>query len=174
MSRSLPTMVESFLLRELRTLRRELESYPEEAMIWALPPGIGNSAGTLALHLAGNLQNFVGARLGGSGYVRDRDAEFSARYIPLQKILSEIDAAESAVQATLSRLAEEDLSGDFPEVVGGLRIETGEFLMGLAVHLAYHLGQISYHRRVVTGVEKSVGALSLAELGSARPATEEI
>ena len=168
MTTTLSSMVQSFLLRELRALRRELESYPDESMIWALPPGIRNSAGTLALHLAGNLQSYIGASLGTTGYRRDRDAEFSLRNVPLEKILSEIDAAESAIRSTLPDLSDADIASDFPDVVGGLRLQTGEFLLGLVAHLGYHLGQISYHRRVVTGNENGVGALALAELSTAR------
>ena len=68
--------LEAILVRELEALKRELAAYPSDADVWATPPGVSNSGGTLALHLAGNLQHYVGAMLGGSGYVRDRAAEF--------------------------------------------------------------------------------------------------
>ena len=164
----LPSMLESILLRDLGTLRRELERYPEESLMWALPPGIPNSAGTLALHLVGNLQNFIGARLGESGYVRDRDAEFSRRDVSRASILEEIDATARVIGATLPRLTDAALSEEFPERPGGFAIETADMLLGLAVHLGYHLGQISYHRRIVTGDPSGVGALSIAELSTAR------
>ena len=48
-------------------------------------------------------------------------------------------------------------------------VETGDFLIQLATHLAYHLGQLSYHRRVVSGDSRGVGALASSELASARP-----
>src|ERR1041384_649946 len=79
MSSNLAPMIEHFLLRELRSLRLELEAYHDESLIWAQPAGLPNSTGTLALHLAGNLRHYVGAVLGGNGYIRDRDLEFSAR-----------------------------------------------------------------------------------------------
>jgi len=63
------------LVRDLRTLAAELDAYPDDASVWACPPGIPNAAGTLVLHVAGNLRHFVGARMGGTGYVRDRAAE---------------------------------------------------------------------------------------------------
>jgi hypothetical protein len=165
---NLPSMLESILLRDLRALRRELESYPDESMIWTLPPGIPNSAGTLALHLVGNLQNFIGTRLGESGYIRDRDAEFSKRDVPREWILAEIDAAENAIRAALPHLDEARLAEEFPERPGGYAVSTADMLLGLAVHLGYHLGQISYHRRFVTGDPAGVGALSIAELSTAR------
>src|SRR5262245_13323309 len=97
------------LSRELRTLRREVEAYPDDATLWKAPPGVPNAAGTLALHLAGNIQHYVGAVLGGSGYVRDRPAEFSKRDVPRDEILREIDAASAAVERTFPSLSDDTL-----------------------------------------------------------------
>lgn len=160
----------ALMLRELGALRRELEAYPDEASIWARPEGVPNAAGTLALHLAGNLRHFIGARLGGSGYLRDRAREFEARDVPLATLLHELGEAEAAVRQVMPTLTHELLAAPFPEVVGGQRMETADFLAHLCSHLGYHLGQVDYHRRVVTGQPASVGALPLAGLHSARPA----
>ena len=75
----LPALLGILLRRELAALRRSVEAYPDDASVWALPPGVPNSAGTLVLHCAGNLRHFLGAVLGGDGYRRDRDAEFARR-----------------------------------------------------------------------------------------------
>lgn len=161
---NLPVLIGPFLRRELRSLRLELEAYPDEKLIWALPPGLPNSAGTLALHLAGNLRHYVGALLGDTGYVRNRDEEFAARDVPRAVLLEQLAEAEAAVESTLPRLSEEQMSLPFPEPIRDHHLQTGEILVQLAVHLAYHLGQVSYHRRVVTGDVQGVGALSAAEL----------
>ena len=166
----LPHLLQSFLLRELRSLRRELQRYPDEASLWSTPAGLPNSAGTLALHIAGNLQHYIGAQLGESGYVRDREREFSARNVPRSQILAEIDAAEQAIRTTLPRLTPEQLAADYPETVGGVRLRTDAYLLQVTVHLAYHLGQIDYHRRMVTGDAIGVGAIATAELDLTRPA----
>lgn len=168
MTSNLPVVLGPFLLRELRSLRRELEAYPEEKLLWALPPGLPNSAGTLALHLAGNLRHYVGALLGGTGYVRNRAEEFAARDVPRAVILDQISEAEAAVGSTLPRLTEEQMSQPFPEPIRDQHLQTGELLIQLAVHLSYHLGQVSYHRRLVTGNAQGVDALSAAELVAAR------
>lgn len=168
MTSNLPITISHFLLRELRSLRRELEAYPDERLIWALPPGLPNSAGTLTLHLAGNLRHYVGALLGGTGYVRNRYEEFAARDVPRAVILEQISEAEAAIGATLPRLSEEQMSLPFPEPIREQRLQTGELLVQLAVHLGYHLGQVSYHRRLVTGNVQGVDALSAAELVAAR------
>lgn len=162
-------MIEKFLLRELRSLRRELELYPDERLLWALPPGFPNSAGTLALHLAGNLQHYIGALLGGTGYVRNRDAEFAQRDIPRETLYEQIAAAEEAIRSTLPGMDDDRLSQPFPEAIRDHFLETGDLLLQLTSHLAYHLGQVDYHRRAVTGDAQGVGALSAAELVTARP-----
>lgn len=155
--------------RELRAAGRELEAYPDERQVWQTVPGMANSAGTLALHLAGNLQHYLGARLGDTGYVRDRPAEFARRDVPRAELLAELERARSVVASVLARLRDEDLPAQFPEIIGEVRVDTEEYLVHLLVHLAYHLGQIDSHRRVVTGNVTGIGAVRPAELGSARP-----
>jgi hypothetical protein len=155
--------------RDLQTLRREVEAYPDDRALWRSVPGIVNTAGTLVLHLTGNIQHYLGACLGGSDYVRDRPAEFARRDLSRGELLREIEAARSAVRTGLGRISEQELADDFPEVIVGARIATGDYLVHLATHFAYHLGQLDYHRRVVTGNESGVGALRPGELSSARP-----
>ena len=165
----IPRALGSILERDLQTLRREIEAYPDERSLWQQVPGIINTAGTLVLHLTGNLQHYLGARLGGTGYRRDRPAEFTRRDVPRAELLREIDAARSAVRAGLADLSDARLSADYPETIAGLGVATGEYLLHLSTHFAYHLGQLDYHRRVVTGNESGVGAMRPAELSTARP-----
>lgn len=138
--------------RDLAQLREEIGSYPDEPSVWALRDGILNSGGTLALHLCGNLQHFVGALLGRTGYVRDREAEFSDRDVPRAAILARIDEARAAVSETLAGLDGEALEGRFPGAAPGSLGDaptTRLMLVHLSGHLAYHLGQVNYHRRLL-------------------------
>jgi uncharacterized damage-inducible protein DinB len=169
MSTSPAAGVAAILDRDLRTLRRELEAYPDERQIWRAVPGLPNSAGTLALHLAGNLQHYVGACLGDTGYVRNRDAEFSRRDVSRAELLEEIERARAAMAAVLPRVSAEALQRDFPEAIADAHIRTDEYLIHLCAHFAYHLGQLDSHRRIATGNPAGVGALKPVELGSARP-----
>jgi uncharacterized protein DUF1572 len=157
--------------RELTTLRMEIEAYPSDADLWRLVPGISNSGGTLALHLAGNLQHFIGAILGKSGYERNRDAEFGARNLPREELVRGVDQALTVVGKTLAGLAPARLDERYPEPVAKVRVSTGDFLIHLASHLSYHLGQLDYHRRSVTGGTALSGALSPTRLASATPET---
>jgi hypothetical protein len=156
--------------RDLATLLREVEAYPNDSDLWREVPGIANVGGTLALHLAGNVQHYFGARLANTAYVRDRTAEFSRRNVSRSELIREIEAAHAAVKAARGLLDPTQLAAEFPEVIGGSRVQTGDYLVHLASHFAYHLGQLDYHRRVVTGVNSNVGAMRPADLSSARPA----
>jgi uncharacterized damage-inducible protein DinB len=163
----LPSVI-AILDRDLRALRREIEAYPDEDSLWLKPAGVPNSAGTLALHLAGNVQHYLGARLGATGYIRDRPAEFAQRNVPRSEIVQQLEAARTSLAAAESRFGKSDLTGDFPEVIGNLRFETGDYLIHLVSHFTFHLGQIDYHRRIVTGQTDGIGAVRTAELRSAR------
>lgn len=154
------THLRAILLRDLAALKAEVAAYPDESQLWALPPGISNSAGTLALHCAGNLQHFIGMCLGGTEYRRDRDAEFARRNVLRAELLAGLDQAREVVGEVLGRLDVARLGHDFPIEFNGRTLPTSRFLIHLATHLTYHLGQVDYHRRVVTGqgaVEGMVG-----------------
>lgn len=167
---NLTTHLTTILARELRALTREIRAYPDDPSVWKTIPGATNPGGTLALHLAGNIQHYIGARLGGSGYRRDRPAEFARRGLSRDELVREVEKAIEAVERTLPKVREETLAADFPEAVGGKVIRTDEFLLHLATHLGWHLGQLDYHRRVVTGEAGKIGAVAVTELGTARPA----
>jgi uncharacterized damage-inducible protein DinB len=168
----LASPVAAILDRDLQALAREVMAYPDERALWATPTGITNSAGTLALHLAGNIRHYLGATLGGTGYVRDRPAEFALRDVPRATILGHIEEARAALRAAADRASDERQDEDYPEVVGGVRVAMGEYLVHLVSHFAFHLGQLDYHRRVVTGNSKGVDPVRTAELGTARPAAD--
>jgi uncharacterized damage-inducible protein DinB len=156
--------LQTVLHRELGAVRRSVEAYPDEASLWRLPPGLPNAGGTLVLHISGNLRHYVGAVLGNTGYVRDRDAEFSRRDVSRDDLLAEIDAAIDAVERTLAKLPDDGLDSIYPERVAGRDLTTRDYMVHLASHLAYHLGQLDYHRRAVTGDKRGVDALPLDEL----------
>jgi uncharacterized damage-inducible protein DinB len=163
-------MIGTILVRDLKALRRELEAFKDERHIWRTAPGITNSSGTLTLHLAGNLRHFIGGQLGGSGYVRDRDAEFGRRDVPRAELLKEVDEAIAAVERTTKQLSDKDLAKPYPLPIGGVTVATGDFLTHLAAHLTYHLGQLDYLRRFSTGEAGKIGALSPTELSTAKKA----
>jgi uncharacterized damage-inducible protein DinB len=158
------SIIQTVITRELRAIRREIEAYPDDASIWRSLPGQPNSGGTLALHVAGNIQHFFGAILGRDGFKRDRDAEFARRDVPRAELLQGLDAAIASVERTLPKLADSTLTQAYPEPIAKRTVSTETFLVHLATHLAYHLGQLDYHRRAVTGNPQGAEAVSVREL----------
>ena len=135
--------------RDLKKLRKEIESFRDEKNIWKTEAGIANSSGNLCLHLIGNLNTYIGAVLGNTGYVRNRDLEFSAKDIPRQELLKKIDDTIIVVETTLVLIKNEQLSQEYPILVLEEKTTTEYFLVHLATHLTYHLGQVNYHRRLL-------------------------
>lgn len=142
-------IVTKLLVRDLMKLKSELELYQSEATIWKVDKNIANSAGNLCLHLVGNLNAYIGATLGSTGYRRDRDAEFAVKDVPRIELIQKVEATVQLVQQILPALPEDQLEREFPIQVLPERTSTGYFLIHLAVHLGYHLGQINYHRRLL-------------------------
>lgn len=138
----------SFFERELNKLTAEINLYKDEAHLWVVKEGINNSGGNLTLHLIGNLNHFIGAVLGNTGYVRERDKEFSLKNIPRSQLFEEINKVSTLIKNTLSALTGEDLQKDFPVQINDTTSSTGFVLMYLLAHFNYHLGQINYHRRL--------------------------
>lgn len=136
--------------RDLAKLKAEIEAYENEGDLWSVEGEIPNSAGNLCLHLAGNLRHFFGAILGGTGYMRDRDAEFASKFVPRALLVKEVEAATSDVRSVLEKITDEDLQKNYPIEVFGHPMTTEFFVVHLATHLNYHLGQINYHRRFLS------------------------
>ncbi|RYU80478.1 DUF1572 family protein [Hymenobacter persicinus] len=135
--------------RDLDRLAQELALYQREETIWVVADGIANSSGNLSLHLVGNLNTYIGAALGGVPYTRHRDLEFSRKHVPRAELLAQIEATSRVVDQTLSRLPAEVLAGQYPLRVFEEPMTTEYFLVHLVTHLAYHLGQVNYHRRLL-------------------------
>lgn len=141
--------------RDLTRLKKELLLYKKEEMMWLVKNEINNSAGNLALHIIGNLKTFIGTNLGGTGYIRNREAEFSEKNVPLTKTLKMIDETFKVIQSTINNFTENDLNKLYPvQVFKNKKEMTNEyFLIHLYGHLNYHLGQINYHRRLIQNNE---------------------
>ena len=139
------------LIRELECFQREVDLFPDDASLWKMAPGLTNSVGTLAVHVAGNLRGMIGAVLGASGYVRDREAEFSRRELTRQEVKAELERAKREIDPVIRKLDDAALAAPWPGDFHGLTMPTGRFLLALEVHAAFHLGQAVVARRVVTG-----------------------
>ena len=137
------------ITRDLQKLKSELELYQDEANIWKVDKNIANTAGNLCLHLVGNLNTYIGATLGNTGYVRNRDAEFSLKNVSRKELTKKIEATIAMINTVLPAVDEKTLKDEYPMLVLKEKTSTEYFLVHLAVHLGYHLGQVNYHRRLL-------------------------
>ncbi|GGC72412.1 hypothetical protein GCM10011387_27440 [Pedobacter quisquiliarum] len=135
--------------RDLLKLKEELNLYNHEENLWRVEGNISNTAGNLCLHLIGNLNTYIGDVLGHTGYVRNRPEEFSLKNIPREMLLAELDRTIKVIEDVLPRLTETQLADEYPRPVFEYSMTTGYFLVHLATHLNYHLGQVNYHRRLL-------------------------
>ena len=107
-------IIVSLFERDIHKLIEEIMLYKNEEDVWKIKEGISNSAGNLTLHLLGNLNHFIGATLGNTGYVRERDKEFSLKNIPRIQLVEDIRKAQEVMKDTLLVLSDKDLDKDFP------------------------------------------------------------
>lgn len=135
--------------RDLNKLKNELKRYKNEENIWKVSGDITNSAGTLTVHLIGNLKYYIGAVMGNSGYVRDRDAEFSTFHVPKESLLEQLDDTIQEISHAILMFSEDKFDSNYPHIVFDEPMTYEYFMFHLVSHLNYHLGQVNYHRRLL-------------------------
>jgi uncharacterized damage-inducible protein DinB len=150
MDSQLAEAVRGGLIKELEALRngvRELAATLEQREFWTKPVDPGNSVGHLVLHLTGNLNYFIGAQLGGTGFVRNREREFTETQVPSKEAaLAGLDDAVATFRRVVGGLSEQQLLAPHPEARFGSVLDA---LVHLLAHFALHRGQISYLVRLV-------------------------
>lgn len=140
--------------RDLTRLGRQIVAFPDDETLWETLPGVLNPAGNLALHIEGNLREFVGRQLGKLPYERNRELEFSLRGMSRHEIGTRIAELRQSIPAVINDLSAEQMEMEYPEVVLEVATTTREFLIHLYGHLNWHLGQIDYLRRILIAGRK--------------------
>lgn len=146
---SIVQTLKTLFVRDLTKLKDEISLYSNEPAIWRIDHNIANSAGNLCLHLVGNLNTYIGAELGKTGYIRNRELEFSATDVPREELISKIIGTIDVVGKTLDQLKDDQLDEEYRVLVFQEKTSTQFMLIHLATHLGYHLGQVNYHRRLL-------------------------
>jgi hypothetical protein len=136
--------------RDLTRLIQELQAFPSDEILWRRAPGVKNSAGNLALHLEGNLREYIGRQLGRVAYSRARDREFTLNGLSRDDLAQRLEQVKQLVAAAVAQLSDSDLAAAYPERVLETTLSSHEFLVHLHGHLNFHLGQIDYLRRILT------------------------
>ncbi|HTU91811.1 MAG TPA: DinB family protein [Gemmataceae bacterium] len=150
MAADMTALAKTALIEALEKLRNDVQELAEplsDSQFWTKPIDPGNSIGHLVLHLTGNLNHFVGGQLGGTGYVRAREREFTETQMPSKaEALRKLDEAVATFRRVVSGLSAEQLAAPHPETRFG---PTMNALIHLVAHFALHRGQMSYIVRML-------------------------
>ncbi|GAA4309004.1 hypothetical protein GCM10023149_03150 [Mucilaginibacter gynuensis] len=141
--------LKKLFIRDLEKLKQEIEAYQNEDKIWYIEKSILNTAGNLCLHLVGNLNTYIGAEFGKTGYVRNRVDEFALKDVPRAELVDKVEQTIIMIANTFEMISEEQLNEKYPAEIHLKDVSTEYFFVHLAMHLGYHLGQINYHRRLL-------------------------
>jgi hypothetical protein len=141
--------LKQLIIRDLEKLKQEIAAYQNEEKLWYIERSISNSAGNLCLHLIGNLNTYIGAEFGKTGYIRKREDEFALKDLPRAELMDKIEKTIIMIGQTFDMISEDQLSEKYPAEIPLKDVSAEYFFVHLAIHLGYHLGQINYHRRLL-------------------------
>jgi len=144
----LDRILANFYERDIRRLIEEVNLFKNEEDLWRTQGSVKNSSGNLVLHIIGGLNHFFGATLAQTGYVRNRDQEFSRKGEERKDLVAQLEALIPMITGTLNALTQERMEAEFPIIFDDARNSTSYVLVQLLAHLNYHLGQVNYLRRI--------------------------
>ena len=134
--------------RDIRKLIDEVNLFNNEEDLWRTQGSVKNSSGNLVLHITGGLNHFVGATLAQTGYVRNRDQEFSSKGVKRKELIDGLEGLIPLINETLTKLTPMQMEAEYPIFFDRPGITTSQVLLQLLLHLNYHLGQVNYLRRI--------------------------
>lgn len=143
-----PAEYKQLFLRDLDRLSKEINLYPSDESLWVKEKSVNNSGGNLCIHICGSLQFLIGSTIGNTGYVRNRDAEFNQTGLTKNDLIQQITDAKNMLEQVLMGLDEAKLKENYPMDFAG-KGSIDMYLCIFVAHIEYHLGQISYHRRIL-------------------------
>lgn len=119
-----------------------------EEQFWRRPFAHGNTVGHLLLHMTGNLNYYIGARVAENGYVRDRDREFTEKnYRSKEEVLKAFDHTIGMVQATIRAQQADDWLKEYSGEREPEARERFHIFLRCAGHAYHHVGQLIYMAR---------------------------
>jgi hypothetical protein len=149
-----------FFQRDLRQLINEVNQFEDESNLWKTTGTVKNSSGSLVLHILGGTNYLIGTVLGGTGYVRHRDEEFTRKNVPGNELVDQLEGLVVIVTKTLHSLSPDQMEAEYPIFFDRPKTTVAYVLTQLALHLNYHLGQVNYLRRILEGPENTIWSQS--------------
>jgi Protein of unknown function (DUF1572) len=145
----LAIILANFYERDLRKLIEEINLFQDEDNLWKIRGNVKNPAGNLALHIIGGLSYLIGTNLAGTGYVRDRNLEFTRTGVKREELVAGLESLIPMIQTTLSSFTPQQMEAEYPILFDDEKNSNTYVLTQLLVHLNYHIGQVNYLRRVL-------------------------
>ena len=145
----LNTLLSNFYERDIRKLIEEVNLFKNEENLWRTQGSVKNSCGNLVLHIIGGLNYLIGAKLAQTGYVRDRDQEFTRKGVERKVLVAQLEALIPVIKETFDRLTPERMEAEYPIPFDDAKRTNSYVLVQLSLHLNYHLGQVNYLRRIL-------------------------
>jgi len=145
----LNNVLATFYERDIRKLIEEINLFKNEEDLWRTVGSVKNSCGNLVLHIIGGLNYFIGTTLAQTGYVRNRDEEFTQKGVERKELVAKLEELIPLINKTLNGLTEEQMQDEYPIFFDKPKISCSYVLMQLLLHINYHLGQVNYLRRIV-------------------------
>jgi hypothetical protein len=138
-----------FYERDLRKLIEEVNLFKNEEDLWRTNGSVKNASGNLVLHIIGGLNHLIGATLAKTGYIRDRDREFSSKGIERKILVTQLEELIPMIKKTMNAFTEEEMNAEYPIFFDKPQTSVSYVLVQLFAHLNYHLGQVNYLRRIL-------------------------
>ena len=145
----LNTVLATLYERDIRKLIEEVNSFKNEEDLWRTHGSVKNSSGNLVLHIIGGSNYLIGTTLAQTGYVRDRDKEFTSKGVERKYLVAQLEELITMINNTLTNFTQENMETEYPLIFDNARRSTGYVLLQLLLHLNYHLGQVNYLRRML-------------------------
>lgn len=142
-------LLANFYERDIRKLTDEVNLFKNEEDLWKIRGSVKNSGGNLVLHIIGNLNFYIGTTLAHTGYVRNRDQEFSKKGVPRKELVAQLEGLIPIIKNALSNFTGDRMEAEFPLPHDNAKKSNADILIHLLAHLNYHLGQVNYLRRML-------------------------
>jgi uncharacterized damage-inducible protein DinB len=147
----LTDIVKAAFVQEFRSRAENLHRWADplsDEQFWRNPFRFGNTVGHLVLHLTGNLSYYIGAQVAKTGYVRNRDLEFTESSRPSKsEVLRKFDESITMVIATINSQSEADWTAAYSAEREPEARDRFTAFLRCASHLYHHVGQINYLSR---------------------------
>ena len=145
----LRSILSYFYERDIRKLIEEVNLFRNEEDLWKTRGSVKNSCGNLALHIIGGTNYLFGTILSKSGYVRNRDLDFTQKDINRAELVGRLEALIPLIKGTLDSLGDDGMEAEYPILFDNVKNSNAYVLTQLSLHLNYHLGQVNYLRRIL-------------------------